>query len=102
MVEGYLANRKNLKGLLLIMDVRRPWTPDETQLVEWAASLGRKVCVILNKSDKTKQGERVKATREILKKDLVNQVFCLSAQTGKGVEPMIEYIYEDWVKGDLL
>ncbi len=98
MIEGYLANRKNLTGLLLIMDIRRDWSEEEANLVEWAASLGHKVCVVLNKVDKAKQGERVKAERVISSKDFVNRVFSLSAATGKGLQPMLEYIYQDWIR----
>ncbi len=98
MIEGYIANRKNLKGLLLIMDVRRKWTEDEEMLVKWVAHVGRPVCVILNKSDKAKQGERVKAQRLVASNEFVDNVFCTSATTGKGIEPMLKYVYDDWVQ----
>jgi GTP-binding protein len=98
MVEGYLGHRKNLKGLLLIMDIRRKWTQEEQMLTDWAASLGRKVCVILNKMDKVKQGERVLALRAISKLDLVNAVYCTSTVDGKGIQDMLDYVYSDWIK----
>ena len=98
MIEGYLAHRKNLKGLLLIMDIRRKWSPDEQMLVEWVANLGRPVCVVLNKADKAKQGERVKAQRLVAKNEFVSMVYCVSATEKRGLDAMSEYVFQNWVR----
>ncbi|MCB0356263.1 MAG: YihA family ribosome biogenesis GTP-binding protein [Bdellovibrionales bacterium] len=97
MIEGYLAHRKNLKGLLLIMDIRRKWSKDEQMLVEWAHKMGRPVCVILNKMDKAKQGERVKAQRLVANNEFVSMTFCVSASNHKGLDKLKTFIFENWV-----
>ncbi|MCB0390540.1 MAG: YihA family ribosome biogenesis GTP-binding protein [Bdellovibrionales bacterium] len=98
MIEGYLSNRKNLKGLLLIMDIRRKWSQEEQLLVEWVGQYGRPVCVILNKADKVKQGERVKAQRLVAKNEFVRMVFCTSTLSQKGLDKMSDFLIQNWVK----
>jgi len=40
MIEGYLTDRDNLKGVVLIMDIRRPPEEEEELLIEFLNSLG--------------------------------------------------------------
>ncbi|MCB9026202.1 MAG: YihA family ribosome biogenesis GTP-binding protein [Bdellovibrionaceae bacterium] len=98
MIEGYLSHRKNLKGLLLIMDIRRKWGLEEQMLAEWVAERGHPIFVILNKTDKAKQGERVKAQRLVGANEFVSMVFCVSSTQKKGLETLQENIYEQWLK----
>lgn len=97
MIEGYLSHRKNLRGLLLIMDIRRNWDLEEQMLVEWMAPLDRPVCVILNKADKAKQSQRVKALRLVGNNEFVSMTFCVSSFQGKGLDSMLEYLYKEWL-----
>jgi GTP-binding protein len=52
LLETYLTKRKNLIGLILIMDSRHPLTPLDQQMLGWFAPSGRPVHVLLTKSDK--------------------------------------------------
>jgi GTP-binding protein len=52
LIEGYLASRENLRGLILIMDIRHALTDLDRQLLDWFLPSGRPVHVLLNKSDK--------------------------------------------------
>lgn len=98
MIEDYLNTRENLAGLILIMDIRRKWTDDEQLLVDWVSSKELPVCVLLNKADKVKQGEKVKKKREVKAIEGVERVFVVSAFKKKGISDVDDYIYENWVK----
>lgn len=52
LMEHYLDHRKCLRGVILLMDARRPFTPLDCQLVAWCADSAVPVHVLLTKSDK--------------------------------------------------
>jgi len=52
LVTAYLAKRKSLHGLVLIVDVRRGMQAFDVQLLEWGRVCGLPVHVLLNKADK--------------------------------------------------
>ena len=69
-VEGYIENARDLKGLLLLIDSRRGVEEREIQLIEYLLHNNRAVCPVLTKSDKLKKSEAtevVRQTTEILK-----------------------------------
>ena len=83
-----LPGRASLAGLFLIVDIRRGITDSDEQLVDWAASAGWQVHVLLTKSDKLNQRERAAALKEAQQKlgpDMTAQVF--SAEDGTGLRP---------------
>src|SRR5215212_6182393 len=63
LVSTYLENRKSLKGLVLIADVRRSLGLLDEQLLRWYAPSAQPVLVLLTKSDKLKQGEAANALK---------------------------------------
>ena len=80
-----LPARENLVGLFLIVDIRRGITPQDEQLVEWAAAAGWQVHVLLTKSDKLNQRERaaaLKAAQEQLGESVSAQLFSAEDKTG--------------------
>lgn len=59
---GYLANREELSGLVLIMDARRPFTPNDLHMLKWVGQRERpleRLLVLLSKADKISRGERL-------------------------------------------
>lgn len=52
----YLEQRKCLRGLMLMMDIRHPLTAYDRQMLDWARHIGRPVHVLLTKADKLKRG----------------------------------------------
>ncbi|BCS97828.1 putative GTP-binding protein EngB [Desulfoluna limicola] len=58
MVERYLAERRSLKGALLLIDIRRSPREDEFNLVEWFRAHGIPFRVVLTKSDKFSNNKR--------------------------------------------
>jgi GTP-binding protein len=61
LVGGYLETRNSLTGLMLIVDARRGLSDDDRGLIGWAAQRGRRVHVLLNKSDKLSRTEAQRA-----------------------------------------
>jgi GTP-binding protein len=55
-LENYLQKRESLRGLILMMDVRRPLQPFDQQMLSWAIEASMPVHVLLTKSDKLKRG----------------------------------------------
>lgn len=87
LVGGYIAERDNLVGIALIMDIRHPLTPHDEQMLLWAEAAGRRVHVLLTKADKLSYGKarnvQLGVQRE-LGDSATSQVF--SAMSGLGVE----------------
>jgi GTP-binding protein len=90
-----LPERSSLKGLFVIADIRRGLTPQDEQLLEWAASAGWQVHVLLTKSDKLNQRERaaaLKAAQAALGEKMTAQIF--SALDKTGVQPAQKRLIE--------
>jgi GTP-binding protein len=54
--DDYLQRRNSLRGLVLIMDTRRPLTPGR-QMLDWFAPTEKPVLILLSKSDKLSRQE---------------------------------------------
>ena len=67
----YLQTREQLKGLVIIMDSRRPLTDMDWQMLEWFAPTGREIHVLLSKADKLSRQEQTKTLRQV-KADLAD------------------------------
>lgn len=64
LVEGYLQQRQALLGVVLLMDVRRPLTDLDWQMVDWCAYRGVNLLAVLTKADKVSKGA---GSAEVLK-----------------------------------
>ncbi|MDQ7017187.1 MAG: ribosome biogenesis GTP-binding protein YihA/YsxC [Gammaproteobacteria bacterium] len=51
-LQVYFAERKPLKGLVVVMDVRLPLTPQDWNMVEWSVQSGVALHILLTKADK--------------------------------------------------
>lgn len=51
-LRGYFAQRRSLKGLILIIDIRRELTRFDRQMLDWCRTLALPVHILLNKADK--------------------------------------------------
>jgi len=65
----YLQTRSSLRGLVLIMDIRRPLTDLDRQMLEWFKYTGNPVHVLLTKSDKLNR-QQATATLRAVEKEL--------------------------------
>lgn len=55
-IQGYFETRKNLSGLIMMMDVRHPLTALDEQMLRWCESQDLRVHILLTKADKLKRG----------------------------------------------
>ena len=55
-LEDYLQSRTNLVALVLLVDIRHPLKPFDTQMLDWCATRDMPVHVLLTKADKLKSG----------------------------------------------
>lgn len=65
LVGGFIAERENLRGVVVVMDIRHPLTDIDEQMLEWAESHQRHIHVLLTKSDKLAFGAQKKALMEV-------------------------------------
>jgi len=92
----YLAERKSLCGLVLMMDCRHPMTEHDDRLLEFAAYYQRPVHILLTKSDKLKNGPANSTLHQVEKAingyslDISVQLF--SALKRRGLEQASERI----------
>ena len=63
MVEGYLAGRSCLKGVVLVLDIRRRPKEEEINLLSWLSDRGIAATVVLTKMDKLSKSRRMQQRR---------------------------------------
>ena len=84
MIEGYLAGRSALRGVVLLTDVRRG-EQEEINLVRWVGDQGLGLIAVATKIDKLPRGQRVQGIRD-LEALLGIPVIGCSAETGEGLD----------------
>ena len=65
----YFEVRQSLRGLFLIVDIRRQITAYDAQMLDFAEQVSLPTHVLLTKTDKLKRGQAAKALLEV-KRDL--------------------------------
>ena len=84
----YLEQRRCLKGLVLMMDVRHPLKDFDLQMLDWAGHIGLPVHALLTKADKLKRGpasaslQKVRKTLQEMEGDFSVQLFSSLKKTG--------------------
>jgi GTP-binding protein len=101
LVGGYLASRRALVGVVLLMDARRPFMPLDAQLLDWLRPAGRRVLVLLSKADKLTRAERAAQLRtacaQLAKRDPAARAMLFSSQSGEGVAEA-RALLEGWLQ----
>ncbi len=86
MITSYLSMRKSLKGVVLIMDIRRIPGIVEMNFIDWLSDLNIPQIIILTKADKLsnmKQKKQLIAIAQTLCVDK-NDLIMFSTKTGQG------------------
>jgi GTP-binding protein len=100
LIGGYLADRSQLAGLVLIMDIRHPLTELDRSLLEWFRPSGRPVHVLLSKSDKLSRGPAAQTlltvSTELKKMGMNASVQLFSSLKKVGVD-QAEGVVRDWL-----
>jgi len=94
MVETYLSSRESLKGVILIMDIRRSPGMEELNFIDWLGREGLACLLVLTKADKLSKTRQVKQHHLIantVQRDK-NDLLLFSAKTKKGKEAIWQAI----------
>ena len=100
MVEKYLSERESLRGLLLVMDIRRKWQLEEEQIRAWCQEAGLPLAVVLNKSDKLSRNQQIKARTQMEQSFPYGPIFIASASKKTGVKDVEAFVFQNWVKAE--
>ncbi len=104
-VEQYLNGRRSLRGVVLVMDVRHPFTDFDVRFLVWCHDLHLPVHVILTKADKLSKSRAQASLRkarehpEVSRSGVTVQLF--SALKRQGVERLQAQL-ADWLDLHLL
>ena len=96
MIETYLSTRQTLKGVVIILDIRRQPREEEQDLIHWLAHYSIASILVLTKTDKlsktkvTKQQETIVRALAMEKEDAV----LFSAKTRRGRDAVWDAILD--------
>ena len=96
MIEKYLESSKNLRAVVLIVDIRHDPTEQDLQMMEFLTYKNLPVTIVATKFDKIKKSELAKSLNGIAFKFKVgvDNIFVTSSQTGYGKQKLIDRIYQ--------
>lgn len=98
MIENYLSQRDSLRGVLLVIDIRRDWREEEMMLKEWLDHNEIPLAVILNKSDKLSRSAAMQKKREFAKILQGVPLFIVSAAKKTGLDELKQLVFKEWGK----
>jgi len=88
LAEGYLSGRAELWLAILLQDIRRDWSEDESLLLRWLAERGVAGRVVLTKTDKLKRMQRTERIRALTAAigEGFGKPISTSSQKGEGLD----------------
>ena len=95
MMEDYFSQRKQKKGMVLLVDARHKPTEDDITMMEFARYYEIPICVVATKMDKVKPSQKHKQLKEIrrvldMRED--EPLFPFSSERKEGMEPIWDYL----------
>ena len=95
-ITKYMASRKSLRGIILIMDVRHPMQESDLNFIAWCEQYNLPMQILLNKSDKLSKNkasqELIKCVEKTAHNLLLDSPMLLSAKTASGAEELSKKI----------
>jgi GTP-binding protein len=96
LVGGYVAQRPNLRGLIVLMDIRHPLTELDWQMLRWSRARNLPCHILLTKEDKLGNGAAQAALLDVRKQlrtvDAAVTAQRFSAQTRAGIDAAREVV----------
>lgn len=94
MVETYLRKRRSLRGVVLILDIRRTPSEEDRQMFQWLRAYGIPPVLVVTKCDKVSKNERARQAGVIAQTMGVarDELTFFSALAREGVEAVWERI----------
>jgi GTP-binding protein len=87
MMQTYLTSRKQLRAVLLIVDLRHPPSKDDVVMYDYLKHYELPIIVVATKADKIPKGKwqkHLKIVRETLDLEKEDDVVLFSSETGQG------------------
>ena len=84
-LDEYLRDRKSLRGMVLLMDIRHPLKEFDKMMIEWSIDSGLPLHILLTKADKLKRGGQqngLLGVRKHLPAEITVQVFSATKKLG--------------------
>jgi GTP-binding protein len=97
-LDEYLRDRKSLRGMVLLMDIRHPLKEFDQMMIEWSIDSGLPLHILLTKADKLKRGGQQNSLlglRKHLPAEIAVQIF--SATKKLGIKEL-EKSLTDWLE----
>jgi GTP-binding protein len=94
MIETFLSKRQSLKGIVVIMDIRRTPGTQESDLLRWLAHYNIARILVITKADKLSKNKQIKQVNIIIRTLGVarDEVIPFSAKTRLGIDAVWEAI----------
>ncbi len=92
LIEDYLTNCEDLKGLILLLDCRRDVAGEDQDLIDWLAEKKMPVLIALTKGDKLTRNQLAKKVIE-MEKTLGCDVMATSASKGIGKKELSDAVF---------
>ena len=94
LIESYLRDSRNLRGIVQLIDVRHDPTDDDRRMLEFLGDLGVPTIVVLTKIDKLAATQRDKRAAELARQLGLDddQFIAFSAVTGEGRNDLAEAV----------
>ena len=94
MIESYLSTAEKLKALVLVMDIRRSWSPDEKMIQEFSEHIGVPLIVAMTKADKLSRSQIMKRMDEFDKDIKLKYKYPISSLKKDGVDDLKKQLYK--------
>ena len=85
LVEGYLVGRRSLRGVVVLVDLRRGIEADDARLLDFLAAHGIAALLVATKIDKLARGARLRRLAEMAGQWTGGAPLAFSAVSGDGV-----------------
>ncbi|MFW5998486.1 MAG: ribosome biogenesis GTP-binding protein YihA/YsxC [bacterium] len=95
LIEDYLYDRRNLSGIIQIVDSRHKPTKDDRQMLDWLINSDLSVMLVATKVDKISRNQRKKQKKIILNTLNLTEKFnftFFSSKTGEGKKKVLGFI----------
>ncbi len=98
MVETYLTSRETLKGVVVIMDMRRDWDDEERLLQKWFEHHKTPWILVLNKSDKLSRSAGLQRKAKLTKILEGVPIYLVSSSKKTGFDEVKNVLFKEWGK----
>lgn len=98
MIEEFLRYRQNLRGLLIIMDIRRVWSDDERNILAWLEPRDLPSAVVATKTDKVNRSQVKKYLSDLSDESGAAAILPTSTLQKSGFAEVEDFVFSNWIK----